>query len=50
MPSMVGGSGGMLPPKFLINRCSEVHFGTLSSEMEQRKVFFKGPLFSLQSQ
>ena len=42
MPSMVGGSGGMLPQKSLINRCSEVHFGTLSSEIEQRKVFLRG--------
>ena len=35
-------------------RCSEVHFGTLSSEIEQRKVvkklIFKGPIFSLQGQ
>ena len=34
--------------------CSEVHFGTLSSEIEHRKVvkklIFKGPIFSLQGQ
>ena len=53
----VGGgglSGGMPPQKTLKIRCSEVHFGTLSSEIEQRKVvkklIFKGPLFSLQGQ
>ena len=54
MPSIVGGSGGMLPQKILKIRCSEVHFGTLSSEIEQRKVvkklIFKGPIFSLQGQ
>ena len=54
MPSIVGGSGGMLPQKTLKIRCSEVHFGTLSSEIEQRKVvkklIFKGPIFSLQGQ
>ena len=54
MPLIVGGSGGMLPPKILKIRCSEVHFGTLSSEIEQRKVvkklIFKGPIFSLQGQ
>ena len=54
MPSIVGGSGGMLPQKILKIRCSEVHFGTLSSEREQRKVvkklIFKGPIFSLQGQ
>ena len=48
------GSGGMLPQKFLKIRCSEVHFGTLSSEIEQRKVvkklIYKGPIFSLQGQ
>ena len=53
MPSIVGGSGGMLPQKILKIRCSEVHFGT-SSEREQRKVvkklIFKGPIFSLQGQ
>ena len=38
---MVGGSGGMLPQKILKIRCSEVHFGTLSSEIEQRKVVKK---------
>ena len=38
MPSIVGGSGGMLPQKILKIRCSEVHLGTLSSEIEQRKV------------
>ena len=51
MPSIVGGSGGMLPQKTLKIRCSEVHFGTLSSEIEQRKVvkklIFKGPIYSL---
>ena len=54
MSSIVGGSGGMLPQKILKIRCSEVHFGTLSSEIEQRKVvkklIFKGPIFSLQGQ
>ena len=44
MPSMVGGSGGMLPQKSLKIRCSEVHCGTLSSEIEQRKVV-KKPIF-----
>ena len=34
MPSIVGGSGGMLPQKILKIRCSEVHFGTLSSGMK----------------
>ena len=37
MPSMIGGSGGMLPQKILKNRCSEVHFLTLSSEIEKKK-------------
>ena len=41
MPSIVGGPGGMLPQKILKIRCSEVHFGTLSSEREQRKVVKK---------
>ena len=41
MPSMVGESGGMLPQKILKIRCSEVHFGTLSSKIEQRKVVKK---------
>ena len=54
MPSIVGGPGGMLPQKILKIRCSEVHFGTLSSKREQRKVvkklIFKGPIFSLQGQ
>ena len=54
MLSIVGGSGGMLPQKILKIRCSEVHCGTLSSEIEQRKVvkklIFKGPFFSLQGQ
>ena len=54
MPSIVGGSGGMVPQKILKIRCSEVHFWTLSSEIEQRKVvkklIFKGPIFSLQGQ
>ena len=54
MPSIVGGSGGMLPQKILKIRCFEVHFGTLSSEIEQRKVvkklIFKGPIFSLHGQ
>ena len=52
--SIAGGSGGMLPQEFLKIRCSEVYFGTLSSEIEQRKVvknlIFKGPIFSLQGQ
>ena len=52
---MIGGSEGMPPPlKILKIRCSEVHFGTLSSEIEQRKVvkklIFKAPIFSLQGQ
>ena len=54
MPSIVGGSGGMLPQKVLKIRCSEVHFGTLSCEIEQikvvKKLIFKGPIFSLQGQ
>ena len=41
MPSMVGGSVVMLPQKILKIWCSEVHFGTLSSEIEQRKVVKK---------
>ena len=45
------GSGSQ---KTLKIRCSEVHFGTLSSEIEQRKVvkklIFKRPIFSLQGQ
>ena len=41
MPSIVRGPGGMLPQKMLKNRCSEMHFGTLSSEIEQRKVVKK---------
>ena len=48
------GYWGMLPQKIVKIRCSEVHFGTLSSEIEQRKVvkklIFKGPIFSLQGQ
>ena len=35
------GPGGMLPQKILKIRCSEVHFGTLSSEIEHRKVVKK---------
>ena len=54
MPSIVGGFWGMLPQKILKIRCSEVHFGTLSSEIEQgkvvKKLIFKGPIFSLQGQ
>ena len=54
MRSMIGGSGGMLPQKILKIRCSEVHFETLSSEIEPKKVvkklIFKGQLFSLQGQ
>ena len=41
MLSMVGGSEGMLPKKILKNRCSEVPFLTLMSEIEQRKVVKK---------
>ena len=41
MPSMVGGVWGMLPQEILKIRCSEVHFGTLPSEIEQRKVVKK---------
>ena len=41
MPSMLGGSGGLLPQKILKIRCSEVHFLTLSIEIEHRKVVKK---------
>ena len=37
MPSMIGGLG----QKILKIRCSEVHFWTLSSEIEHRKVVKK---------